>query len=85
MLSSNSNLYRYRKGLIKTADLRQALRRLNVDPTDAAFTAFAAKYDPARTGLIEYGPLSKALVPVRGSQDAMVGGCVQVEYSSPIA
>ena len=35
-----------REGVISVDSLRTALRRLNVDPTDAAFDAFAAKHDP---------------------------------------
>jgi Ca2+-binding EF-hand superfamily protein len=51
------------EGVITVVNLRSALQRLNVDPTAAAFAAFVAKYDPGNTGLIEYGPLSEALVP----------------------
>lgn len=66
-------IFRYfdtdREGFITVSNLRLALQRLNVDPTDAAFGAFVAKYDPAHTGSIAYGPLSEALVPRSSTLD----------------
>jgi len=64
-----------REGVISIASLRLALQRLNVDPTDAAFAAFAAKHDPTASGFVSYGPLSKALVSCdEGNHSAGGGG-----------
>lgn len=50
-------------GFVSSEGLRAALRRLNVDPTDEAFEAFRAKYDPTDTGAFEWRSLAATLVP----------------------
>lgn len=54
-----------RTGRIPLSGVRAALRRLNVDPSDDAFAAFAEKYDDLRgpDGTFDYREMAKRLVP----------------------
>jgi Ca2+-binding EF-hand superfamily protein len=49
-------------GVITRADLRKAILRLNVDPTDDAFEALCAKYDPTNSGFVDYATLAHEIV-----------------------
>ena len=73
------NLFRFfdtdDDGTLSSANLRKALLRINVDPTDADFAEFVAKHANGRAnGEVDIKTLARAIVPTTEQMKAARGG-----------
>ena len=76
------NLFRFfdtdDDGTLSSANLRKALLRINVDPTDADFAEFVAKHANGRAnGEVDIKTLAHAIVPTTEQMKAARGGVVE--------